>query len=248
MLLTAYPPVLRWRGNPTRVAVIMTPAKNIPVDLSEDRAWLTDFRAGKPGALERLVRTYAPYVVAILRRGYRKTDGGAQVLGIVDGDEQRELMQEVFVRVLGPQSRERYNGITPYSVFLRAVVGNVMLEHLRKKTTAQQRVDLVDHLEDITPQPWVPSVPLPDELFLDEEDRRLVRAFMETLDERQQAFVQKRYFEGLSQQDAADALGIGRQSIRTLETVVRKRFTDYMAVHRKECGWGADHQPKPPAP
>jgi len=207
---------------------MVSPGK--PTDLCEDRAWLNDFRAGKRDALERLFRTYAPYVLAIVRRGYSGAHGG-RVYGITNQDEQQELLQEVFVRVLSPHMRERYNGLTPYSAFLRAVVGNVMLEHVRKKTGS--KLDFTDEIDDILPQPWSPGQALPDELFLEEQDRLMVQEFLATLDPPLRAFVAKRFMEGLSQRDAADVLGLGRQVVRTLETQVRTRFQAFLDTKEK---------------
>lgn len=202
---------------------------NRPVDLCQDRAWLDAFRRGDKAAMERVFRTYAPYVMAIIRRGYSGGASGGTALGTHNPDEQQELMQDVFVRVLQPGMRERYDGVRPYAAFLRSVVGNVMLEHVRRKMKAASRtVDVPDGMEPEGMAGWTPDVPLPDEMFMDEQERQLAGAFVATLTPDEQAFVEKRFVDGMSQRDAADVLGLGRQTVRTLEKVMRDKLGAFL--------------------
>jgi len=192
------------------------------VDLCEDRVWLDDFRAGRSPALERVFRSYGPYVLSILRRGFRTAQGG-NVHGILDVEAQHELMQEVFVRALGPVLRGKYDGVRPYAAFLRAIVGNVMLEDARKRSNQLERSAGREPTEDEIQQMdhWSPGTPLPDQAVLAQEQQQLVRDYLGTLPPETQRFIQVRYSEGASQRDAADTLGLGRQTVRTMEKAVR---------------------------
>src|SRR5688572_7223832 len=117
------------------------------MDLSEDRAWLDAFRAGEAVALERVFRTYARYVCAIVRRA-----------GITDEAAQDDLLHDVFVRVLSAEMRNRYDGLRPYASFLAGVVRNVVADHHRKGRRETEPLDEEVHTFD-----WSPGRQLPEE-------------------------------------------------------------------------------------
>src|SRR3954467_14031751 len=75
------------------------------VDLSQDRAWLDAYRRGDPVALERLFRCYAPLVFHLVRRGMA---AGATRAFLLDAQEEEDVVQQVFVRLLQPATRARY--------------------------------------------------------------------------------------------------------------------------------------------
>jgi len=202
--------------------------------MSDDRPWLDGFRNGEPAALERTFRVYAPYALVILRRGFTASRGG-YVNAVTDVDLQHDLLQEVFVRVLSPQVRQRYDGLRPFSVFLRGVVGNVMLEEARRQQKAMARgpVEPVE-LEDLPEAaPWTPGTPLPEQAAISQQERSLMQDYLATLTPEERRFVGVRFEEGVSQRDAADALGLGRHMVRTLETRIREGLRTFQDQWRR---------------
>lgn len=187
-------------------------------DLSRDRAWLDGFRRGDAEALERVVRVYAPYAVVILRRGFMAARGG-YVQPVLDPDAQHELLQEVFVRVLSPQVRERYDGLRPFSIFLRGVVGNVMLEDARRQQKAIARAADLDEISES--DAWMPGTPLPDQAAISQEERAFVQDYLATLTPEERQFVVVRFQERNSQRDTAEALGMARHVVRALDEKIR---------------------------
>ncbi len=180
-------------------------------DLSQDRAWLDAFRAGEKDALERVFRTYARYVCAIVRR-----------FGIVDETTQDDLLHDVFVRVLGAEMRSRYDGIRPYAGFLAGVVRNVVADHLRK--SGKREAEPLDE----SLHSWSPGQKLPEEDLLAKEEQAIVGEFLSQLDTGETSFVKLRFEEGRSQRDVASDLGLTHQQVRTKETKIRSRFLGFL--------------------
>jgi RNA polymerase sigma-70 factor (ECF subfamily) len=214
-------------ASPARSAGRVAPRR---VDLGQDAAWLAQFRAGERGALERVFRVYAPYVSAILRSGTAHAGGGTCHVG--DAEERQDLMQEVFVRVLGPVMRARYDQAYPYTAFLRGVVRNVMVEHVRRKLRHAGRcVTLEEGMEPVL-EHWAVGQPLPDELFASRAERQLMAEFLATLTRAQRRFADVRFEGGLSQRDAAEALGLGRQQVRRMEAELRAGLEAFLAARQ----------------
>lgn len=195
-------------------------------DLSQDRAWLAGYRAGEVAALERVFRSYAGYAFAIIRRGAGQH--GQQAPGVLDPTEQDELLQEVFVRVLAPETRARYDGLRPFAPFLASIVRHVVLDHARRQRRLRARQVDADPDDDALAR-WSPGQPLADEALMAEQDRRLVAAFVAELGAQAQQLVALRFEQGLSQREVAVQLGLGRQVVRTLEHKIRERLRSFLA-------------------
>ena len=193
-------------------------------DLSEDRAWLTAFREGDSDALERVFRTYARYVCAIVRRGVFTREGCSPPF--LDQDIQDDLLQEVFVRVLSPEMRKRYDGVRPYAWFLGGVTRHVVIDYARRTGRLSKRQEEFD--ENLIPEDWMPAEPLPDQSLLAQEEQRAVNEFLTGLNTDETAFVDLRFAEGASQRDTASKLGLSRQRVRTLEEKIRSRFKGFL--------------------
>jgi RNA polymerase sigma factor (sigma-70 family) len=195
-------------------------------DLGTDAVWLAAYRAGDAGAMEKLFRTYAPYVMAVLRNGCSGARGGH--CNVSDPDTRAELMQEVFVRVLSPSMRLRYDAARPFTAFLRGVVRNVMMEHVRRVGLGAQRYVALHTDDQNLLDRWSPIAPLADELLESNDDRMLMREFLGTLTARERRFVTVRFEGGHSQRDAAQSLGLGRQQVRRLDTMMREKLETFM--------------------
>lgn len=193
-------------------------------DLCQDRAWLDAFRRGEAAALERVFRCYAPLVWALVRRGVAGPQG---VAGVADPSAQQDLVQDVFVQLLAPALRARYDGLRPYAALVCGVTRNLLLDRARQQ--GRQLQHLQGGLDDAQLEQWQPSEPLPDELLADAEQRALVQQYVASLPPLEQELVRLRFEQGLSQRDAAEAAGVGRQQLRTLEGKLRdglRRFLD----------------------
>jgi RNA polymerase sigma-70 factor (ECF subfamily) len=57
----------------------------------------------------------------------------------------------------------------------------------------------------------------------------MVAAFVQTLDADDRRLLDVRFVDGLSQRDAAAALGTSRQRLRTIEDRLRDRFRAFLA-------------------
>ncbi len=207
----------------TASAAVTTPAR---VDLSQDAAWLRGYQAGEPVAMERLFRTYAPYVMALLRNGCSGSRGGH--CHITNQDMRMELMQEVFVRVLGPNMRSRYDASRPFTAFLRGVTRNVMLEQVRRTSVSAQRHVAIQGEDHDLLETWSPSQPLADELLEGAQDRALMQDFMATLSPAERRFLAVRFEGGQSQRDAAETLGLGRQQVRRMDDELRAKLEKFL--------------------
>lgn len=198
-----------------------------PPDLREDRPWLTAYRNGEPRALERVFRTYAPLVFHMVRSGIR---AGTGRVFVTERTEQEDLVQEVFARALNEQSRRSYDGLRPFSSWLRSIAGHVVTDHLRKTGRLHAReISLEDNAE--VPASWNPGDALPLEAILREEERVAVAAYVEQLAERERALLEQRFVGGLSQRDAAEALGWSRQEVRTVEDHLRQGLRAWLKKH-----------------
>lgn len=64
-----------------------------------------------------------------------------------------------------------------------------------------------------------------------EQIRRLVRRFLDTLEPEARRLVGVRFVDGKSQRDAAVELGLGRQQVRTREAKIRARLLAFLREH-----------------
>ncbi len=179
-----------------------------------DRGLLRRFRAGDRVALDLVYRTYVGSVVAIARFGFRVPAKGIRVPGVGSSDDLADVVQEVFARAFAKGSRASYDGLREYGPYLAQIARHVLVDCLRVKGR-EVPLDPADlegaiGLED-------------DEIRACENDGfdpamlRDLEAYVADLPAELKGVYEKRFVLGLSQRDAAGALGIGRQHLRTLE-------------------------------
>jgi RNA polymerase sigma-70 factor (ECF subfamily) len=192
----------------------------------QDRSWLDAFRRGERAALERVFRSYAPLVTWALRRGMSGTGGGARVF-LTDRGLEDDLLQEVFLRLLTPAARDRYDGLRPFSALVYTVTRNALIDHMRKNAGRDRVTDPLD--QDVTTaQNWRPGAPIPDEVALSQEEQRGVAGFIAGLHDQERHYFALRYQQGASQQQAADGMGISRQTVRTLERRIHDQVRAFL--------------------
>jgi RNA polymerase sigma factor (sigma-70 family) len=226
-------PVLRGARFVPTIPNGMPPVNAPAPDLSQDRAWLDGFRAGHPNALERVFRSYAPLVFRVVQRGARLPNGTCVSLSATA--DQDDVVQDTFLRLLGPASRERYDGIRPYAALVRTVARNALVDHLRKrgKLVATAEPTTWDDVDETPGVAAGAAPPQPDENLLSAEEARVAADLLASLDEDERKVAKVRFEQGLSQRDAAESLGVSRQNVRTMESRLLAKGREFL----RKRGW-----------
>ena len=126
-------------------------------------------------------------------------------LFVDDKNAAEDIVQETFLRFA--RNAEKVDRVDRAPAYLRSIVLNLARDHnrrglvsLRHHATASQEAEKPD--------------PIVDELVRSEENRRVLNA-VRTLPIRQRDCVTLRYFEELSIDAIASALGLSRNSVKT---------------------------------
>lgn len=207
------------------------------------------FRAGETAALREVYRRYAPGVMALLRHGFFFDAGGTsrRFVGFRGPSELHDALHETFRRAFEPRAREAFDGIRPYGPYVRTIARNVVLAEFRAHA---RRFVPLDVLSAGTEEGEVPASGAQgrdarshDAGSSAETDpeyaahlrslRRLLDAFLDTLDDSDRRLVSLRFEQGLSQREAADELGVGRQVLRRRERDVRAALLEHLRKTRE---------------
>jgi RNA polymerase sigma factor (sigma-70 family) len=163
----------------------------------------------------------------VIRHGFRLESQDASVPGVRDPQTQCELLQEVFLRAFSRQVRERYDGLRPYRPYLLQITRNLLVDRFRK--TARE-VSTSDPLIDLDRMMFENTEPQ-ETLDTDPEwlaQVRACQAYLAGASEQVRLFVKLRFAAEQSQESVADALGLTRKQVRTLELRVRKELAAYL--------------------
>ena len=169
-----------------------------------DRELLESFRRGDREALERVYRSQVAgvesFVAARLARARRFSAANLA-----------DLVQDVFLRAFSPSARTSYDGERDYAPFLITIARNVLIDWLRR--SARELVDEheVEALVD-APAP-TPS----EEALFEPELVNAARSYVESLSPELRGVHEQRFVKAEPQRSAAEALGVSRQNLRTLE-------------------------------
>ena len=128
-----------------------------------------------------------------------------------------DLVQDVFTRAFEPRTRRRFDGVREYGPYLGQIARNVVVDHLRRKQR-QVAIDAIPLINQISLHP-APHDPAND--FADLQTMTLVARYVADLPTDLRRVHEALNVQGLSQRDTAEALGLGRQVIRTLEARLR---------------------------
>lgn len=201
------------------------------------RALLDGFRAGQRAALTAVYRMHMREVATTLRRGFMFTSQGKthRFGGYGSAFELQDALHETFRLAFEPRAREAYDGIRPYAPYLRTIARNVVLQHLRRSGREYEVLDDESSELDSSDD----HVDHPEQRVYQAELRELVDRFLATLSPDERALVEVRFVEGKSQREAAEALGLGRQRIRTHELKLRAKLLGYLHDHGEQQLIGA---------
>jgi RNA polymerase sigma factor (sigma-70 family) len=185
---------------------------------------LDGFRTGSRPVLEAVYWAYVEKVERIVRFGFLRP-GGGRVPGVPLPDVP-DLVQEVFGRLFRESTRRAFDGERELGPFVGTIARNVVTDWARKR--GQTLIEVADELDDLPQDDDGPGWP----------DDALIRAtedYLTTLSPALKQVHEQRYVLGRSQDDAARALGITRQNIRTLEGKLRNGLKK--ALRKAHLDW-----------
>ena len=195
------------------------------------RALLRGFKAGERAALTEVYRRHVDEVATLLQRGFGFEAHGQRhrFVGYRSAFELQDTLHETFRRAFEPSARASYDGLRPYGAYVTTIARNLVLRSFRAREVLFPLAEL-DPGQSASGAPRVvaDAGPSPEREVHDAQVRELVAAFVETLDPGERRLLELRWVEGLSQRDAAEALGIGRQRIRGQEKLLRAKLLAYL--------------------
>jgi RNA polymerase sigma-70 factor (ECF subfamily) len=181
---------------------------------------LRQFRNGERQALERVYWAYVERVETVVRHGIQLMRPGSAIhVKGLDREELADAVQEVFTRAFAARARLAYDGLRDYGPFLVAIARNLLVDLARKRGRELP-------LEELG-EAWDPPASREEEPYADETTMSMVREYLSSLPAELRGVHEQRYVRGVSQEEAAQALGCSRQQLRTLE----KRLRDGLAAH-----------------
>jgi RNA polymerase sigma factor (sigma-70 family) len=206
-----------------------------PRVLDTDPDLLHRFREGDRAALSAVYHAYYADVLRLVRQGFvLRGSPPIHIRGLLDPDEQQDVVQEVFVKAFSPSARHSYDGWRPYRPFLLQIARNVRVDHERRRW---REVPLLDTngagpcaVPTVTQLLTSPSDQLPDELLDRERTRSTAASLFAQLDPESQRFAWLRFVDDLSQDEVARAMVVTRRRVRTLEGRVRRGIKKRLQV------------------
>ena len=179
---------------------------------------LARFREGDGSALETVYWAYVDPVTRIVQAVLNSyaTASGEQVK--FAATELGDLVQEVFVRAFSPQSRRHYDGNRPYGPYLGQIARNTVADHWRV-IRRQVVIDVAPLLDALSLE--TSAIEKAPEHWADRETVAVVERYLASLEPDVRRVHEALYVQGLSQRDAAAALGLGRQAVRGVEARLR---------------------------
>ena len=176
------------------------PAKQAGPDEAEDEAALVArVAAGEAPAFRALVDRHLPTVLAIARRMLR------------DDAEAEDVAQETLLRLWRNAARLELGegGVRPW---LRRVAANLCIDRVR----AQRNTSLGDALpEEVEPASQMTTL-------VERELGRRVDAALKALPERQRLALTLFHYEGMSQIEVGEAMGISDEAVESLLARARR--------------------------
>ena len=190
--------------------------------LLENRALLDGYRRGRRDALASIFEHYAPQVARWITGGFDYVARGqrARFRGFSSPYDQHDLISEVFRLAFEERARLGYSGVTPFEGYLFAITRNAVLKRIGVREPKLADEEAIASVPD--------SNPSPEETVAREEERALVRRFLDELSEEERGFVEIRFSEQRSQQEVAETLGWTRKRVRLREESIRQKLTRFL--------------------
>jgi RNA polymerase sigma factor (sigma-70 family) len=177
---------------------------------------LEGFRAGNVTALEEV---YQVHVGSITRHLARRLGQSGLASGELTA-QLPDLVQEVFLKAFSSAARAGFDGAREFTPYLFGIARNVFVDYLRSRRRFVLRDPhlIATGLDTAEAQAFFERAFDP---FSDPQTIELARRYVAGLSPSLFRVYRALYIEGRSQQDAAALLGLGRQTIRTLQSKLR---------------------------
>ena len=200
---------------------------------ADDRPLLDAFRRGDRAALATVYFHYVDDIAAVIRNGFSIPTSGVRVRGAADEHSERDLVQEVFARAFAVRARDAYDGVRPYGAYLRRIAKNLLIDRVRA-------VDNTIPLDDDDGELVIEPETVENDAAWNEQ-RRETTAYIAALAPELQRLVRLRFEDELSQDQTAEALGVSRRRVRTLEARIRRGLRKAL----RRAGLWQKHRPQP---
>lgn len=147
-------------------------------------------------------------------------------------EEAQDLTQETFLRVFGHAAD--YEGRGRFGAWLFRIAGNLARNEIRRRSVRRFlslnwfAADEADSPADAAPDLPAPDAEQPDRRAAAAEEMRRVHNALLALPERQRVAIVLKRFEGFTQEEIAEAMGIGVKAVEALlvraTATLRKRL------------------------
>jgi RNA polymerase sigma factor (sigma-70 family) len=166
--------------------------------------------------MSRVYDAYSPLVRTICTYGF---SGGFR--GFFDPVEREDGQQQIFAAAFEERARLSYDGIKPYSAFLRGIARNVIRRMLEKRKRFERTPEQVE----------VQEQGLEDEA-IEGEQLGLMRRFRQGVDtEPDKTILQLYYVDGWPEERLAAHLKMTRYKARKVIARLHKQMTTHMKRH-----------------
>ncbi|MDO8912607.1 MAG: RNA polymerase sigma factor [Phenylobacterium sp.] len=182
-------------------------------DVDLDADLVARARDGDDQAFGELLRRYKPAIFGFVRRY------------VGDADVAVDVVQETFIAAW--LALARYDGRRPLRVWLRAIALNKCRD--RGRRLAVRRFILGDK-DDLSPEAQAQPDPAPlgEAQLISAERRAIIQKAIETLPAKLKEPLLLTYFDELTQEEAADLLGVTVKAIETRVYRARQRLAELL--------------------
>lgn len=182
---------------------------------------------------------YAPALARTVRAGFAEPGKPRLPFGGLPL-ELADAVQETFARAFSEQSRRAYDGMSPFGAWLAGIAHHLAVDHFRKRHTADSMLQSLMPMGEANS-----SGPTPDVAAEENEAGRLLTIFRATLEAGERSLFEARYEVRLTQQEAADRLGLTRIQVRRAELKLRQRLLEHLKRNgflkeTRITGWGIE--------
>ncbi len=191
-------------------------------DLLRDDAKLrAAFKAGERQALSEVYRVYYSVAHNVAGRGF------GNFRGFWNPADREDAVQAIFAAAFEPKARDSYNGLDPYTAFLRGIGQNVVRRMLERDARFK-RTDGQPELEFRPPDDT-------EQDLIDAETHTVVRRFRESVSEPTESAILDRYFvEGEAEEKLAEGMGLTRYRVRKVIALLDRRMRRFLKQHGLE--------------